>query len=172
MSRKLSDLQAPFREQAIAFTRVCNEEGLQVLIYCTKRELEEQARLYRSGRSLAKIETKAASLGEKYHRPDLAQILLNAAPQKSKKIVTWSGPGQSLHNYAYAFDGCPIRDGKPVWGTRKSDDLSLWMHYGDIANRLGLTWAGDWSKEKREFPHVQQPNVNWRDLIQPLLSGF
>lgn len=166
MSRKISDLQDPFFSSAKLFIAECEKEGLQVLIYCTKRTFEEQARLFRQGRSLQEIQNKAVELKQVYKRPDLAEILLNVGPQKGNRVVTWAGPGQSLHNYAYAFDGCPTREGKPVWGTKDPDDLALWMKYGEIAKRLGLVWAGDWSAAKREFPHVQQPNVKWQDLIR------
>ncbi len=172
MSRKISDLQVPFREQAQHFKSACSEKNLEVLIYCTRRTPEEQARLYRQGRTLAEIELKATEIDKKYHRPDLAEILLNAAPQKSKNIITWAGPGQSLHNYGAAFDGCPMRDGKPVWGTRQTDDMQLWQRYGKIAEGLGLTWAGNWPERKREFPHVQQTNLRWQDFILTLASGF
>lgn len=154
------------------FQHACDEEGLQVLIYCTKRTFVEQARLFRKGRNLAEIEAKAVSLEKKYHRKDLAEILIGVGPQKGNSIVTWAGPGQSLHNYGFAFDGCPMQEGKPVWGTKDPEHTALWLKYGDIAKSFDLIWAGDWPKAKREFPHVQQPDVNWRDLIRIMPNGY
>lgn len=165
MSRKISDLHSSFREKASMFQRACDEEGLQVLIYCTSRTLAEQARLFRKGRRFQEIQNKAVELEKVYKRPDLAKILLNVGPQKSKKIVTWAGPGQSLHNYGFAFDGCPMEEGKPVWDTKDPEHTAMWLKYGDTAKSFDLIWAGDWPIEKREFPHIQQPDLNWRDLI-------
>lgn len=172
MSRKISDLQYPFREKTMLFIHACNEAGLQVLIYCTKRTFKEQARLYRKGRSFQEIQNKAVELKTVYRRPDLAEILLSVGPQSGKNIVTWAGPGQSLHNYGQAFDGCPTEEGKPVWDTKEPEHTALWLKYGEIAKSFDLIWAGDWSKEKREFPHVQQPGIQWQELIRAGGIGF
>lgn len=172
MSRKISDLHSSFREKALLFQHACDEEGLQVLIYCTLRTVEQQARLYRKGRSFQEIQNKAVELKTVYRRPDLAKILLDVGPQKSKTIVTWAGPGQSLHNYGLAFDGCPTQEGKLVWAEKDPEDDLLWLKYGDVAKSFDLVWAGNWKKSKREFPHVQMPDVHWRDLIRIGPSGF
>jgi len=165
MSRNLSDLKEPFREHALQFSDACKAEGIEVLIYCTKRTFVEQAVLYRQGRSFTEISHKADELRKVYEREDLSDILMGVGPQRETRIVTWAGPGQSLHNYGYAFDGCPLKQGKAVWGTSHPDDIAMWATYGFVAKELGLEWAGDWPKAKREFPHVQFPGVNWRTLI-------
>ena len=98
-------------------------------------------------------------------REDLAKILGDVGPQYGKHILTNAGPGQSLHNYGMAFDGVPLRDGKPVWGTRTKEDKDVWAMYGEIAESVGLEWSGRW-KRFREYPHCQMPGQDWRELIK------
>ena len=118
-----------------------------VLVYCTYRDHSEQAWLYASGRT----------------RPG--------------RIVTWAQPGQSSHNFtlkgapaSLAFDLCPMRHGKPIWGTSgngldddpsddDTDDLELWQRIAAGAKAAGLAWAGDWPHGKREFPHFEHPDA-------------
>lgn len=163
-SRSLDDLQPQVRDMARALERRGDEEGLDILIYCTLRTHEEQARLFRQGRPFRKVQEKANELRDKWQRPDLADILIGVGPQNGA-LVTYAGPGQSMHNYGLAFDGVPMRSGKPVWGARKPEDKALWEHYGRLGVEVGLEWAGNW-KKFREFPHMQQPGSAWRDLIR------
>jgi hypothetical protein len=85
--------------------------------------------------------------------------------QNCKHIVNNAGPGQSEHNYRQAFDGVPLLGGKPVWGSRQSDDLLLWNIYGEACEAEGLEWAGRWTSLK-EMPHAQAANADWRELIK------
>ena len=73
------------RARAAAWLKACTTEGLDVLVYCTLRSMQEQAELYAQGRS------------------------------KPGRIVTYAKPGQSAHNYGLALDFCPLLAGKPVW---------------------------------------------------------
>lgn len=165
-SRKLEDLQPETRERVDGLLRAAQAAHFDVLIYCTLRPLAEQARLFRQGRSFSEIQAKANELERVWHRPDLAELLIGVGPQHGKTIVTWAGPGQSLHNYGCAIDGVPLVDGKPVWGTRRDEDAALWQRYGQLGKDQGLEWAGDWSPAKREFPHLQESGLDWRDLIR------
>lgn len=162
-SRKIEDLTPELQEKVRDFKELCNQKGLDVLIYCTFRSPAEQAQLYAQGRTVEAIQKKATELLEVYGRADLADLLFALGP-KSGSIVTMAGPGQSLHNYRLAFDGVPLRSGKPVWGTRKKDDLDLWILYGSLIEEIGLEWAGRW-KKFREFPHAQLSGYSWKDLI-------
>lgn len=165
-SRSLSALVLPVQMQALAMIAYCEQAGLEVLVYCTHRSIEEQARLFRNGRGLKAIEIKARELEYEYERPDLAELLLSTPPQFGKDVLTMAGPGQSLHNYRAAFDGVPLIDGKPQWGTRRKEDLDRWMALGEMGERVGLNWAGNWSENFREFPHFQGAGLDWRDRIQ------
>jgi peptidoglycan L-alanyl-D-glutamate endopeptidase CwlK len=74
-----------FQPKARDFVEAAKAAGLDVLIYCTYRNREEQDELYTHGRT---------------------------APGK---IVTNARAGQSAHNFGLAFDGVPLIAGKPAW---------------------------------------------------------
>lgn len=169
MSRAITDLQPPMLQRVEQLLRLVVSCDFDLLIYCTRRSFEEQAALFRQGRSLAEIRDKARELDLDWGRDDLAQILLDCPAQTSRAIVTHAGPGQSLHNYGLAIDAVPMRNGKPVWGTREPDDYQLWHRYGEMVRNVGLVWAGDW-QSFREFPHAQLNHFAWQDLIsEPML---
>lgn len=163
-SRNLADLKPHIQKMAERLLKDCEKSELDLLIYCTHRSNEEQARLFRKGRSLSQIETKANELITKWNRSDLGELLLGVGPQYGTK-VTNAAPGQSMHNYGLAFDAVPLRDGKPVWSARKADDKALWMLYGKLGVEVGLEWAGNWTRF-REYPHMQEEGARWKDLIR------
>lgn len=172
-SRRIEDLAPDTREKAHEFARECMIQGLDVIIYCTHRSDDEQARLYRRGRSLAEIKAMAAILENHYGRPDLAEILMGVGPQYGRR-VTNAAPGQSAHPYRVAFDGVPIRCGKPIWTdegipNEEEEDQRLWQLYGQIAESVGLEWAGRWPRF-REMPHIQEPGFNWEEMIRNSLT--
>lgn len=68
------------------------------------------------------------------------------------KIVTNARAGQSYHNWRVAFDFVPIVNGKPNWS-----DVALFTKCGEIAEAVGLEWAGRWKKFK-ELAHCQYTN--------------
>ena len=123
-SRQLDDLSPATCERAKNFIARCQAAGLNVLVTCTLRTAADQAALYAQGRT------------------------------KPGPVVTWAGPGQSLHETGRAFDVVPLRNGKPVWGT-KGADLALWQQVGALGKAAGLEWAGNWPARIREFPHFQ-----------------
>lgn len=65
------------------------------------------------------------------------------------KRVTNAKPGQSWHNWRCAFDFVPIVNGKAMW-----NDISTFEKCGEIAESVGLEWAGRWVKFK-EYAHCQ-----------------
>ena len=134
-SRKIEDLHPEVAKRATAFKADCASEGIDILIISTRRDNESQNALFAQGRTTP------------------------------GKIVTNAKGGQSFHNYDVAFDVVPLRNGKPVWGTKGNgidndptdddkDDLELWQRVGAIGKKHGLEWAGDW-KTFKEFPHFQ-----------------
>jgi len=68
-----------------------------------------------------------------------------------KKVTNAKG-GQSFHNWKVAFDFCPIVNGKAVW-----NDVALYTKCGEIAESIGLEWAGRWVTFK-ELAHCQYTN--------------
>ena len=178
MSRDLSDLRedvgrsaevvAEMFEAASDAARLPRREmvsNVDILIYCTYRSDEEQARLYRQGRSRRKIEAKAEELDRRWSRPDLARVLMAVGPQDGKSIITYAAPGQSAHGYRVAFDAVPIVDGKVLWEQEDPWKRSLWDLYGSCVDAAGLEWAGQWSVPKRELVHAQVPFFDWREWI-------
>lgn len=124
-SRSLDDLAPVVKARAVALQAECHACGLDLLIYCTLRSLDEQAALYKSGRTLP------------------GRILTNARP------------GMSLHNpdamgQAWAFDAVPLVCGKPVW-----QDMQLIKTMGVCGESVGLEWAGRWGGALRESVHFQ-----------------
>ena len=71
---------------------------------------------------------------------------------KPGRIVTNARAGQSYHNWRVAFDFVPLVFGKPVW-----NDVALFTKCGEIAELVGLEWAGRWKKFK-ELAHCQYTN--------------
>lgn len=65
------------------------------------------------------------------------------------KKVTNAKAGQSFHNWKCAFDFVPIVNGKPNW-----NDTALFTKCGEIAESVGLEWAGRW-KTFKELAHCQ-----------------
>lgn len=154
-SRSIADLSPTMHALAMDFMQRCaddtwlKEHGISVLIICTHRSNDEQNALYAQGRT------------------------------KPGAIVTRARGGQSAHNVtspggkpsAEAFDMLPLRNGKPVWGTRGDgidddpsdddrDDLEVWQRVGAIVVQSGLKWYGSPGSAFKEFPHCQNPE--WR----------
>lgn len=65
------------------------------------------------------------------------------------KIVTNARAGQSYHNWRVAFDFVPLVHGKAQWS-----DVATFTKCGEIAESVGLEWAGRWKKFK-ELAHCQ-----------------
>ena len=68
------------------------------------------------------------------------------------KIVTKAKADQSFHNWKCAFDFVPIVNGKAQW-----NDTALFTKCGEIAEAVGLEWAGRW-KTFKELAHCQYTN--------------
>lgn len=68
------------------------------------------------------------------------------------KKVTNAKAGQSWHNHKCAFDFVPIVNGKAQW-----NDIATFTRCGEIAESVGLEWAGRW-KSFRELAHCQFTN--------------
>ena len=65
------------------------------------------------------------------------------------KKVTNAKAGQSFHNWRVAFDFVPLVNGKAQW-----NDAVLFLKCGEIAEGVGLEWAGRW-KKFNETAHCQ-----------------
>jgi len=127
-NRSIEDLNDTVRRAAIVHKQLCAAEGIELLIYCTKRSNDEQDALYAIGRS------------------------------KPGRIVTNARAGQSAHNpgidgYAAAYDCCPMIAGKPMWDANHPS----WAVIGRCGEEAGLVWSGRWTGKLREVAHFQDP---------------
>ncbi len=149
-SRNIKKLAPEMQEKAQQVIQLCNEAGVDLLIYCTLRSLEEQAKLYRQSRSRSKIDAKIAKFRDRGFS-FLADIFENVGPC-SGPHVTNAAPGESWHNYAEAWDGVPLEGGKALWNYE--DAKEQWGTYGQSVRQVEINWAGDW-QNFTEYPHTQ-----------------
>jgi len=153
-SREIRDLSAPMQVLYNKFFDRCRRDpwllknGVTVLLTCTFRDVEEQAKLYAQGRTAP------------------GKIVTNAKPGKSKHNVALPDGTPS----AEAFDVVPLRGGKPVWGTAgegindndaddDKNDLEVWQRIGEHGVAVGLNWYGSAGSPFKEFPHFQNPEA-------------
>lgn len=150
-SRNIKDLAPDVQVAANLIVGGCANEDVDIMIYCTLRTLEEQARLYRQSRSWVEIKHKI----EKFRARGLgflADILQHTGPCHGPH-VTNAAPGESWHGYAEAFDAVPMIGGKPAWNY---DDAPFeWSMYGKWIEETGLNWSGNW-KTFKEIAHAQK----------------
>jgi peptidoglycan L-alanyl-D-glutamate endopeptidase CwlK len=84
-SRSLDDLIPQARERVDKFISLCKENGIDLLVTSTYRDMESQTALYNQGRTTP------------------------------GKVVTNAKAGDSYHNYRCAVDVVPLVNGKPEW---------------------------------------------------------
>jgi peptidoglycan L-alanyl-D-glutamate endopeptidase CwlK len=130
-SRRLEDLHPLMRPLVDAFLAACARDDIDILVTCTYRSDDEQARLYAQSRT------------------------------KPGPRLTNAPPGRSMHNFrvggkpaSLAVDIVPMVSGKPVW----SASAPVWQKVGKLGEEAGLEWAGRW-KRGREYPHFQHPRA-------------
>ena len=150
-SRNIKDLAPDVQVAANLIVGGCANEDVDILIYCTLRPLEEQARLYRQSRSWVEIKHKI----EKFRNRGLdflADILQHTGPCYGPHRTN-AAPGESWHGYAEGFDAVPVVNGKLAW---EYDDAPFeWTMYGEMVREAGLNWSGDW-KTFKEIAHAQK----------------
>ena len=136
-------------------TRICGDNGIDIMVYCGLRSLEEQAIIFRQSRTKAEINAKKQSLTDRGF-PALASALDVVGPQDGVigRHITKSAPGESWHQYGLAADCVPLVNGKPMW----DGEHYSWEIYKEAACMVGLSWAGGW-KHYKEISHVQVPEI-------------
>lgn len=148
-SRAIGDLSAPMQLLCQRHLDRCRRDlelkkaGVDVLLICTYRSNEEQARIYAQGRTTP------------------GRIVTRAKPGQSKH--NWTLPGTSTPA-AEAYDVVPLLHGKPVWADRDDpgtpeDEAWIWQRVGEHGTAVGLKWYGSPGAKFPEKPHFQNPAV-------------
>lgn len=130
MINSLQELHPRVRVLAERFIEECKAACIDVIITSTYRDGKSQDALYAIGRTVKG-----------------ADVILVVRPMG--RTVTKARAGQSFHNYRCAFDFCPVVHGKAQWS-----DAKLFARCGEIAEKVGLEWAGRW-KSFNELAHCQ-----------------
>lgn len=146
MSRAIADLSPAMQLLCQRHLDRCRRDtdlrrrGVEVILTCTYRSEEEQARLYAQGRD----------------------------PKVPGAIVTNARAGQSKHNTvdaqgrpaAEAYDVALIVNGKAIWQDNPAtpeNEMDLWLTVGAHGTVAGLRWYGEPGAKFREMPHFQNP---------------
>ncbi len=87
-----------------------------------------------------------------YRSPAEQDELYTHGRTKPGPVVTWARAWSSWHNVRRAWDAVPMVNGKPLWGY--SESLEPWQIVVDEADKLGIEWAGRWTR-MREMVHYQ-----------------
>jgi len=177
-SRSLDELHPIMKGLVLKWVDASKKARIPFLIYCTHRDLEEQAELYSHGRSIAEVEgarvwLKDAGLVEcaaAFHR-------VTGKPERA--ALTNAKPGFSFH-HGFAVDGrrgglavdfVPTIGGKPQWA-----DDQLYGLLGALAEKEGLSWSGRWriggTKLKGEKCHVQWDKQGTLSMPSLAISQF
>jgi peptidoglycan L-alanyl-D-glutamate endopeptidase CwlK len=72
---------------------------------------------------------------------------------KSGAQVTNARAYQSYHQYGLAADSAFFRDGKVVISEKDPWAMQGYKYYGELAEKVGLTWGGRW--KLMDFGHVE-----------------
>lgn len=103
MSIDFSKLKSEFVYKFEDVLKEMRDSGYKVDVVSGFRSLEEQAKIWRKGRSTAEIERKIEEL-KKIDCAYLARLIADAGRQPGKMIVTYAIPGLSYHNWGEAID--------------------------------------------------------------------
>lgn len=148
MSRDLADLESEFRELVETVIEDCADHGFKLVPYSTLRTAEEQAKLWRQGRSSGEIQAEIQRLASQ-GAPELSRVLESVGPQYGDR-VTNALPGESWHNYGKACDCYVEEDGEAIWDANHPG----YRIYAHFATLRGLT-AGYYWDGFQDPPHIQ-----------------
>jgi peptidoglycan L-alanyl-D-glutamate endopeptidase CwlK len=136
----------------------CKEKGFDLLIYCTYRSFEEQAKLFRQSHSYNEIIMKSDELRSNGF-VFLAETLIEVGSQYGK-WATDSSPGESWHQYKEAFDAVPMVNKITLWDY--DENKEYWDIYIDLISKCGM-FAGA-NMRKKDMPHCQLRPLHTKPL--------
>lgn len=169
MSRSLFDLKFEFHAMVAPLLDTCRSHGYDMRPYDTLRSVDDQAKLWRQGRSSQEIRQTIKTL-EREGAPWIADRLQAVGPQHGRK-VTFALPGQSWHNWGLAVD-CyrRIASGHADWSKES------YRFYADLAREMGMT-AGFYFRGWNDAPHIQMPSLSkpgmsWSEINEAMEGMF
>lgn len=157
-SRDLNDLRLDVREMCQVHLRIAVEKGISLVVYQTRRTMEEQALYYAQGRLLDSL-------------PSIVVELIEPTIHKWRSQGYTRGPGEKItyalpsidapHIKGIAYDCAPKRFDRLVWsdfdlpaGLKGQTNWKLlWDTIGELGESCGLEWGGRWKKP--DCPHFQ-----------------
>lgn len=159
MTDKLSGLNPEFLAKVNKLLANClSKHDLTMVPIQGLRTIEEQAALWRQGRSLDMVKAQMERMKD-HDAPYLASVLDKAGPQTAPGIVTKAIPGYSWHNWGCALDCYVSIDGRLIY--RVTDPLmatkgnKAYKAYADEATALGLKAGYYFKGGFQDRPHVQ-----------------
>jgi peptidoglycan LD-endopeptidase CwlK len=142
-----------FHEKVTDLLKACNNRGIIMRPYMSRRAPLEQARLWRQSRSSEEIKLKIAKLrasGAEF----LADCIDQVGPQNGSP-VTNAIPGLSWHQWDEAVDCFWVVNNDAEWSPSKLiNGLNGYHVYAEEAHRLNLNAGGTWHS-LQDWPHVQ-----------------
>lgn len=155
-SRDLGDLVPAMEARVELVYRRCEERGVVMRPFFTRRDPWDQAKLWRQSRSREEIENggvRGTRIGLKQLRQAGAHFLVRVIEEVGPQHGRWATnapPGLSWHQWDEALDSFWLVDGRAVWGTSRGGAANGYRVYREEALRAGLHIGprGDW-------PHVQ-----------------
>ena len=95
------------------------------------------------------------ALIEGYRSPERQTLLASMGAH-----VTNAAAWQSYHQHGLAADSAFMRNGKLVISERDPWAAKGYELYGEVAQRVGLTWGGRWQNADLGHVELRKPNVH------------
>lgn len=149
-SRSTDALTPAFRERLDAMGTALAVRGVTMIVYCSTRSPETQARFWRQSRSGAEVRAAVAMLraeGADY----LAAVLDGVGPHHGP-WRTDALPGLSWHQWGEAADLHWLVDGRAEWSDTWRDARGI---NGYRIMRLEAVKAGLYIGPRVDWPHIQ-----------------
>tara|TARA_R110000803_G_scaffold28011_13_gene65168 strand:- start:468 stop:1010 length:543 start_codon:yes stop_codon:yes gene_type:complete len=170
MSRSLDDLIPSFLSPVQDALSRCESEGHELRVFYTRRDVWEQARLWRQSRTGGEIRSAIRKL-EQSGAGWLAEVVHDVGPQYGR-WATNALPGLSWHQHGEAVDAFVSVRGRAVWASGHPG----YRAWAEAAKAAGLVSGYFW--DKRDAVHVQARRdrvrnlYSWQELDQLMQAEF
>lgn len=155
VSRELNELDPSIEEKVREILQNLRQQGYEMHPFCTKRNVVEQAKLWRQSRTTKEIKLEIRRL--KNSGGDfLAQCIEYVGPQHGR-WATNAIPGMSWHNWGLAVD-CFLADveGRALWNLDDDYTYNGYQAYAEAAVNEGFIAGFFW--RNRDAVHIQSPS--------------